>query len=87
MGTIMKDYHMVHKVYVKVKIEVNIEGKMKPILITWNDGRQYEVDKITDVRRAASMSTGGTGMRYTCIIRGKPAFLFYEDPQWFMEGK
>lgn len=78
---------MARKVYVTVNVDVDLEGKMTPRLITWEDGRQFEIDRILDVRQAASLPAGGNGMRYTCMILGKEKYLFYENPRWFMEGK
>ncbi len=78
---------MARKVFVKVNLDVEPDGKMTPRSVTWEDGRVFEVDRVTDARRAASMKAGGTGMRFTCMIRSKQVYLFYEEPRWFMEGK
>ena len=51
-------------------------------------GHVYEIQKVTDVRRAASLKAGGSGIRYTCIVDGKESHLFYEDNNmWFMEER
>jgi hypothetical protein len=34
-----------------------------------------------------SLKAGGAGMRFTCIIKNKTVYLFYEEPRWFMEAK
>lgn len=78
---------MARRVFVKAMVEFDTDGRMRPVSITWEDGRVYEVDRITDIRRAVSMKTGGGGMRFTCIIRNKQAYLFYEEPRWFMEAR
>ena len=78
---------MTCKAYVKVLVEINTVGEWRPVTVTWTDGRKFDIDKVTDVRRAASQKAGGTGMRYTCMIRKKPVLLFYEDPRWFVEAK
>lgn len=80
---------MSRKVFVETIVKFDIEGNITPLSITWEDGRVYEIDRITDVRRAASLKAGGMGWRYTCIIRRKETFLFYDlcDKKWFMEGK
>lgn len=75
------------KVFVGVRLEFSVDGSKTPKAITWEDGRVFEIERVTEVRRAASMGAGGTGMRYTCIIRGQPKYLYFEDPRWFMEGK
>lgn len=51
------------------------------------DGRRFEIDKVTQVARRASMKAGGCGIRYTCIVEGKQGCLFYEVDKWFVERK
>lgn len=75
------------KVFVEVVARFDTSGKLLPMSIVWDDGRTFDVDKILDVRQAASLKAGGQGMRYTCRICGKEVYLFYDAPKWFMEGK
>lgn len=75
------------KHYVEVVTRTRTDGSVLPLSITWDDGRVFEVDKVTDVRRAASLKVGGTGIRYICEIRGVATFLYFEDPLWFVEEK
>ena len=76
------------KVYVEVMAEFTKDGELIPKSFIWTDGIRYEIDRITDKRRAASLKAGGAGMRYTCIIEGQQRYLFYEDNNmWFMEGQ
>nr|WP_312060025.1 hypothetical protein [Anaerotignum sp.] len=58
---------------------------MIPKSLRWDDGTIYEIDKILDERRAASLKAGGQGIRYLCRIYGKERYLFYEKPKWFVE--
>lgn len=77
---------MDNKVYVDVTAEFSKEGDLVPKSFRWEDGQVYEIERINDVRRAASLKAGGVGMRYTCIIGGQEKHLFYEDNNmWFME--
>jgi len=62
-------------------------GQMMPRSVQWEDGRIFDIDRILDVRPAASLKAGGQGMRYTCRIRGRETYLFYENPRWFVERK
>jgi len=79
---------MVRKQYVKVTAEFTEDGILKPMWITWTDGKKYRIDSVTECKRAASMKAGGTGYRYTCLICGKPHYLFYEENyKWFVEAK
>ncbi len=78
---------MARKVTVRVLAEFNEQGQLLPRSITWEDGRQYSIDRILDVRQAASLKVGGSGLRYTCRIRGQAVYLFQDDNHWFMEGR
>ena len=73
------------KINLKVNAEFDIDGTIRPTSIVWEDGRIFEIDRILDVRRAASLKAGGVGMRYICRIRGKKVLLFNEEGHWFME--
>lgn len=72
------------KHYTEVKALFDKEGNIIPLFMTYED-IEYEIDKITDVRPAASLKSGGAGIRYTCMVDGKPTYLFLEDTKWFYE--
>ncbi len=74
-----------HKIYVEVITLFDIEGNVMPLSIIWHDGRRFEIDKILDKRKAASLKAGGIGMRYKIRIRNTELYLFYEEPKWFLE--
>lgn len=78
---------MVRKVYVEVTARFDVDGNITPLSVTWEDGTVYEIDKVVDQRRAASLKAGGIGMRYTCRILNQESYLFYENPKWFVEAK
>lgn len=73
------------KQYVAVEARFDEGGGLRPLCIIWEDGRRFTVDRVTDVRRAASLKAGGTGLRYRCLIGGRERYLYYEDPKWFVE--
>lgn len=77
---------MVYKVFVEVEARFNVEGDIVPRAIIWEDGRRFPIDKILDIRWAASLKGGGQGIRYTVKIGGKEKYLWYEDPKWFVEA-
>ena len=65
---------------------------LKPVMnCIWkitDDGHRYEIQRIKDICRAASLKAGGAGLRYTCVIDGRESHLFYEDNNmWFVEEK
>lgn len=75
------------KVYVGVHARFEPDGRMMPLSIVWEDGKEYEIDRILDVRRAASLKAGGAGMRYTVRIGRTETFLFLEENRWFVERR
>ncbi len=75
------------KRYVKVTSTTDEDGRIMPVSIEWDDGVVYEIDQVTDVRRAASLKVGGTGMRYCIRIGQATTYLFHENPRWYVEAK
>jgi len=74
------------KKFVEVVAKFDEDG-ITPLSIQWPDGRVFDIDRILDVRPAASIPAGGFGIRYTCKVGGKERLLFYEEPRWFVEAK
>jgi len=79
------------RIYVEILVRFSPDGTMMPAEIKWADGTIYEIDRVTDIRRAAS-EAGSMGIRYTVKIQGRQRLLFYEDtysetgkPRWFVE--
>lgn len=74
------------KVYVKVNAEFDTRGFIQPVTMTWEDGTVFEIDRVLEVKRAASMKAGGIGTRYTVRILGQERYLWFENPAWFVEA-
>ncbi len=83
----MSGYKNPNKVYVDVVARHDRGGLVMPLSFVWEDGSEYEIDQVIEVRRAASLKAGGVGLRYTCRVRGRQTFLFLEEDRWFMERK
>jgi hypothetical protein len=62
---------MGNKVFVEITAKHDIQGNIRPLTVKWEDGRIFEVDRLLDVRKAASLKAGGMGIRYTCRICNK----------------
>ena len=75
------------KQYVPVVVRFDTEGKLRPLVIEFDDEHKYPVDKVLDVRRAACQRVGGVGDRYTCRINGRVTYLWMEKGVWFVEAK
>ncbi len=76
---------MNEKKFIDVIAYYDSDGNISPLIIRWENGEEYEIDKITDIRNAASLKSGGAGVRYTCRIRGQLRYLFLDDNRWFIE--
>jgi len=79
------------RVYVEMRVSFDADGNMRPVRLKWQDGRIFEIDRVLDVRRAAS-DAGSMGLRYTVKIMGQVRNVFYEDAysdtgraRWFVE--
>jgi hypothetical protein len=82
-----KRYNNPDKVYVSVKAVFHPDGGFEPTSFVWEDGQEYEIAKVTDIRRAASLKAGGVGIRYTCKVHNKEVYIFLEEDRWFMERR
>ena len=84
------------KVYVSVAVDFDNIGQMIPKSLTLEDGHQYGIDRLIDVRPSVAALAGGQGDRYTVCIGNQEKYLFFEhNPvneqritgRWFVEKK
>lgn len=75
------------KKYVDMIVRYTEDGQIIPLAIHWSPGQLYEIDKVLDVRQAAALKAGGTGMRYLCRIRGHERYIWLEEDKWFVDTK
>ncbi len=75
------------KRYVEVIVDISEEGVVTPLVIVWETGVRYHIDRVLDRRQAHSLKTGGTGMRYTIRVNGQATYLWCEGERWFVEAK
>lgn len=75
------------KQYVSVTARFDCDGNLLPITLHWKDGRAFEIERIMDIRYAASLKAGGAGIRYSCRIAGQQRYLFLESNRWFVDSK
>ncbi len=73
------------KRYVKVRADFDFDGSVRPLLFREEDGPACRIDRILDVRQAASLKAGGQGVRYLCEAEGQTIVLFNDEPYWFIE--
>jgi len=84
------------KVYVQVEAVFREDGRLTPAALLWEDGRRYEIRKVTDVRKAVARRAGALALRFTVDIAGRESYLFFEPAEnpvnaflgrWFVERK
>ena len=84
------------KVYVSVNVFFSETGQMFPRSLVWEDGREYEIDRVKNIRPAPAEKAGGQGDRYTIIVNGHESYIFFEhNPEyghrdvgrWFVERR
>lgn len=67
------------------------DGSLRPRSIVWEDGTRYEIDRVVDVQRRASLKAGGLGLRYTVEMGRHTRYLWLEEDggtlRWFVERK
>lgn len=74
------------RAYVGVYTYTSPEGKTIPGRIRWEDGNEWQVDRLLDTRPAHATKAGGFGMRYLVRIGQHERALFQlEDGRWFVE--
>jgi hypothetical protein len=75
-----------YKTFVEVLVRCKTDGTKTPLIFRVED-KPIKIDRVLDVRNAASLRGGGQGQRYTCRINGKEIYLFEDGPFWFVENE
>ncbi|WP_294731162.1 hypothetical protein [uncultured Faecalibaculum sp.] len=73
------------KTYVDVVTYIAADGRLRPLEICMEQGK-YPIDRILSVHQRFSPE-GGCGLCYTCRIRGRLRFLYWEHDRWFVESR
>ena len=74
-----------YKTFVKVRADHCLDGSIKPLLFKPEGGNTYRIDRVLDIRTAASLRAGGQGERYTVEVEGKELYLWQDGAYWFVE--
>ncbi len=70
--------------YLEVTAKFDNTGRIIPLSFIWA-GRKINIDKVSDMRPAASLKQGGQGMRYTCRTGSTVYYLFCDEQLCFLE--
>jgi len=74
-------------VYVEMILRRTALGEAVPLRMIWENGSEYEIDRVLEVRKAAAQQVGGAGLRYAVMIQGHRKYLFEDSGRWFVEAK
>lgn len=74
-----------HKIFVEVRADHKLDGRVIPRWFRPEDENKVVIDRILDIRRAASLKAGGSGIRYICEVEGREIRLFHDDDKWYLE--
>lgn len=58
--------------------KVDVGDIMIPLDITWEDGKVFAIDCVTDSQQAAAIKAGGQGDQYTLWVHSQQSYLFFE---------
>ncbi len=56
-----------------------------PLSLVWDDEKTYQIDKVLDIKKKASLKGGGMGTRYTCKISNQEKYIWLDGFVWFVE--
>lgn len=73
------------KRYVEVLAHFSFQGEVRPFRFRDEEGNAYGIDRILDVRPAASLKAGGAGIRYVCRVGEDVVHLYHDGDSWFIE--
>ncbi len=75
------------KKYVDMIVRYTEDGQIIPLAVRWSPDQLYEIDRVLDVRQAASLKAGGAGMAFYCRIKGQERYIWLEENKWFVDAK
>ncbi len=73
------------RAYIGVYAFTDEQARITPSRIRWEDGREWEIDRVIDARPAAARKAGGAGIRYLVRIGSHQREIFLVDGRWFTE--
>jgi hypothetical protein len=81
----LKNYVEIQKIYVQVKMLHKKTGQIIPLSFTWDDGREFNIDKVLDIRQGHSLKAFSPGWRYRCQTGKRIYYLHYDTERWYIE--
>lgn len=73
------------KKYLHIVADMRPNAQILPMKVIWNDGREFIIEQILDIKRNNIEKLGEQCMAYYCIISGKRKVIYLDsDMQWFV---
>jgi len=76
---------LARRAYLGVYAYTDPRGQVIPTRIRWEDGQEWEIDRVLDIRPGVARKAGGAGLRYLLRIAGQEREIFLVDGRWFAE--
>lgn len=73
------------RAYLGVYTYTDPQGRVIPTRLRWEDGQEWEIDRVLDIRAGVARKAGGAGLRYLLRIAGHEREIFLVDGRWFAE--
>ena len=74
-----------NKIFLRVIADMSPNRLVFPQKIIWEDGREFIIQKVTDVRRQFVAEIGEHCTKYYCVIDGRFKVLcLNDDMRWFV---
>ena len=70
------------KVYVEVMVKISPIGEIRPLTITYENGKTYEIENLL---KRSSIGSGKT--EYKIIISKRETSLYEDNGRWFVRAK
>lgn len=81
----LKNYVEVKHIYIDVKMLQTKTGEIIPLSFVWDDGREFKIDKVLQVRQGHSLKAFSPGWRYYCQTGKRKYYLHFDNERWYIE--
>ena len=74
------------KKYIRIDAIFERDGTMLPVRIIWDNGAEYPISEVIDVRYFKPDLNEATGLKHTCLILGKHREIYFDSMRWYVSG-
>lgn len=74
---------MSERIAIQVMYQVDTDGNISPLRITWSDGREFSIERV--LHACILEDDDVVGVRYTVLICGRQKQLYHlSDNKWYV---